>query len=1474
MDRNYKIGILVIAALIAFVAIGAVSVSADPADTSSAPTEDWVFDENKTTTLKSETWTVEYNMTVMNGSVLKIDGCIFTMEGLDAFNPVWIFTDVNSTLEITSSSFTASEGSSGYYIETHDNTTITASDFEGLVEGPSGNAGISVIGTKEVTAKLDFVTVKNTMSADALFFENCQVDMSNCEINNTQGGITYSARDTEDYEWYGVSIIDTVITDIEGQGIGVTGTQHHGFITVDVYNTDIWNVTEDGLYFLLGTTTGGNGNGSLWVTIDLVNLWDIGDMAMYYSSLYQQTGMHNMSSVFNATITNSTFKDVFNTGTYVQMVSTVVYFNMIMENVAFEDISLDGSFDRLGGIWWWYQSSSGGTTLSVSNSSFTRCNPAGYQIWDYGGNDIHFYNTEFIESVQAGALVEWKSGSQSPHLFEECTFKDIDGNGIDNPLANMNAGSGNPIHVYNSTFTNLTGTALVLDSQYYGKNMGFNVSGCTFTNIEGLAADLYAYYQQGTMMFHAVNTTFTNTGGVMMVLGYDYPSQTSTLDMIFDNCTFKDIIGTAVTMSGSSYYASDSANFMFVDSTIDGATGDGISVRLEVTGTSTYYKPKWDGQVYINNTVINNVGGIGISLSAGTGSAPGKRDLTINYTTIHTAQRGIFDIGFHGALWYCDIKNTLKEDIFSIDAMLSAYYCDFTQITDRKFKAYSGGQILFYYDLNIYVRWDTGAAAMGASVQLFDNKHTLIGVWNVLNPDGSLPTFTMNPFFVRETGIFSSSPYIINVTFLQVQRTIGVKLDSNKDVFIIMEDHFEPEIFILYPKSGHTQQSTLLQARGSAWDSQSGIKTVEISLDGVTWEAAEGTLRWNYTMEVNDTLIGKYSGLFLLRARAVDNANNEKIVFVQIRIDPTPPELNVDFPYDGYTTNNPDLWVRGVTEVGSKVEINGQPVPVTVSMFTHMVRLVEGPNTISVISVDPLGNIQIERMTVTLDTQVPYIILTSPEENVAMTNEAAITIEATVENDLHITINGYHVAYGSDWYPEDGGYLTYVVDLEAGENVIVIQARDMADNVRTLDRTVVYDTVPPWVQVISPAYGAVLPKPEVTVTGTIDPLATLTIQGESVTVVNGFFEITILAFEEDNSLHLAAEDAAGNTYEEYLNFTVDTKDPVLEIFTPEEDGLTVNEARYVITGTTAMMIGTTPVPTAMIVKFNGESFTRIYSEEFDEVIKVDIVVDGEGNFEIPVDLLEGKNEFTITAEDGVGNRAFVTMTIRLDTVAPTLVMYIDPIQFTDDREIQTSALTVNISGYTDPGSHLTINGITLPVSDEGEFFTPFDLTIGETTITLSSIDWAQNERIVTQTVTYKKATGETESETDTGFYLLLVAILIFLAVIFATFFYVRGRKEDMIEMEAAEATPLAPMDETVLEEPDTLPGPEAIALDAEAAPAPTTAPARPRPRSPQARRAVPRPVPKSELPDGDEKDLSEKDAEADIGADETDQEGI
>ena len=716
-------------------------------------------------------------------------------------------------------------------------------------------------------------------------------------------------------------------------------------------------------------------------------------------------------------------------------------------------------------------------------------------------------------------------------------------------------------------------------------------------------------------------------------------------------------------------------------------------IKSEDTGTKGsggYYKPKWDATVTIIGTTVSDVGGIGLALQSAGGSnlVATKRDATINYTDIRSAQRGVFLYGFKAMMYYCTVQNTVKEDVFVLDGRLDMHYCTFAGITERKFKATLGGSIHFYYDMDIIVRWDTGASALGATVQIFDNKETLIAVLPVTRHDGHLSTFTMVPYYVKETGIFSDTPYVIFTSFLQVSKTIGVKLDASKVVYVILDDHINPEIFILYPKESHIQQSTTLKVRGSAWDSQSGIKDVMVTLDGETWLEATGSLSWNLTFEVSDELIAKFSGLFLLRAKAIDNALNEKVTFVMIRVDPTPPELNVDHPTDGFVTNNPELWVRGVTELGSTVEINSVKVDVTISMFTHMVTLVEGPNTISVISIDPLGNIQIERLTVYLDTQEPYIILISPEEDRAMTNEDSITIEATVEEELYITVNGYHVPYDTDNYPAGAGILTYDVDLEPGENVVVIQARDMADNLKIIDFVVVYDTTPPWVQVITPQNGAVLPKPEISVIGTLDPLATLTIQGESVTVVNGFFEIVILAFEGENFLYLVAEDAAGNIYTETLTFTVDTQDPVLDITMPVMDDITTNEVRYTIEGTTGYEdLAGSWIVSAQTILVNGLPYTEVYDEATGETLPVLIQVDYQGNFQIPVDLLEGRNEYTIEARDGVGNRVSSTVTIRLDTTAPTLVMYIDPV-FIEKDELVSHAYTVNITGYTDPGSWL------------------------------------------------------------------------------------------------------------------------------------------------------------------------------------------
>jgi Glucodextranase, domain B len=485
-----------------------------------------------------------------------------------------------------------------------------------------------------------------------------------------------------------------------------------------------------------------------------------------------------------------------------------------------------------------------------------------------------------------------------------------------------------------------------------------------------------------------------------------------------------------------------------------------------------------------------------------------------------------------------------------------------------------------------------------------------------------------------------------------------------------------------------------------------------------------------------------------------------------------------------------------------------------------------------------------------------------------------------------VTINGRPIPYGSDAYPAGTGELKYALPLEPGENVLVIQARDRADNLLLIERVVTFDTTPPWIQVISPTEGALLAKPEVTIIGTVEPTATLLIADEDVTIQNGYFERTILCLEGRNDILLNATDLAGNSYVETIVVFVDTEDPVIKITAPLANTVIVKERRYYINGTCAVKMtdGTTKV-TASRILLNGLPYTLI-DDGTGQLMRQPITIAENGTFSLPVDLLEGKNDYTVEVQDAVGNGATASRAIRLDTHAPTLVVYIDPL-VRKENKLTSPASTVNITGYTDPGSVLTVKGILLPVADDGTFVMPFVLNPKDmvTEIVIDSLDPAGNVREIRQNITYMPVKTGEKKETNWGLWFLVISLIILVVVGIVSAYVVRSRRDEWLEMEAARTTPVAPIEPLEpVKDAETLPGPDEIGLKEEGkggrppegpAAASTTA-ARPRPRPPQARRVPPaRPAPKAPgAPEGDAKDLSDQGAEAESKAEETDQEGM
>ncbi|WP_139906012.1 VWA domain-containing protein [Clostridium thermarum] len=116
-----------------------------------------------------------------------------------------------------------------------------------------------------------------------------------------------------------------------------------------------------------------------------------------------------------------------------------------------------------------------------------------------------------------------------------------------------------------------------------------------------------------------------------------------------------------------------------------------------------------------------------------------------------------------------------------------------------------------------------------------------------------------------------------------------------------------------------------------------------------------------------------------------------------------------------------------------------------------------------------------------------------------------------------------------------------------------------------------------------------------------------------------------------------------------------------------------------------------------------------------------------GNYYI--NLEEGVNEIRITSEaDGMINSIDKLYTV--DSKAPVLQMHRSYKDFVADKK------TLTISGKTEAGSQLTVNGESLQVNETGDFMKVIKLSYGNNNIVISALDSNGNESQYTISVRY------------------------------------------------------------------------------------------------------------------------------------------
>lgn len=260
--------------------------------------------------------------------------------------------------------------------------------------------------------------------------------------------------------------------------------------------------------------------------------------------------------------------------------------------------------------------------------------------------------------------------------------------------------------------------------------------------------------------------------------------------------------------------------------------------------------------------------------------------------------------------------------------------------------------------------------------------------------------------------------------------------------------------------------------------------------------------------------------------------------------------------------------------------------------------------------------------------------------------------------------NGATASMGGSLLRNDSARATYRVvvdsdvmagDLISNQAVVDFVGRTLNNPISRLSNdansagggptVVVIDSIPPTVDILTPASGSVLAERRPAVTGTAEPGSTVTLRldnGQAVTVTvdaNGDWSYTPMMDLADgnHTVTVVATDRAGNTATDNTSFEIDLTAPSLSLDTPQ-DGAVINDLRPVISGTSD--------PGAEVDLYvDGVKVATITAD-----------ANGDWSWRPNTNLAAGPHDVQAETSDNVGNTSTVNGNFSIDITPPSVAI--------------------------------------------------------------------------------------------------------------------------------------------------------------------------------------------------------------------------
>jgi parallel beta-helix repeat protein len=221
-----------------------------------------------------------------------------------------------------------------------------------------------------------------------------------------------------------------------------------------------------------------------------------------------------------------------------------------------------------------------------------------------------------------------------------------------------------------------------------------------------------------------------------------------------------------------------------------------------------------------------------------------------------------------------------------------------------------------------------------------------------------------------------------------------------------------------------------------------------------------GTTESGATVKINGQIADNIGGAFSkdvklgtsqnkISVEVLDSVGNSVVQDLHVIKDTIPPELTIQAPKDGAVLNEQTRGkceIRGRTEAGATVYVNGERVGLAGTNFQAFVYLAEGNNTIVVTAYDPAGNPETVELFVTYDNGVKGTVVTPSD----LMNTTADFVMATgfVEPGTSVMINGAKATVTAE-----GGF-SQRIPVTKGSNTLTFTMTDKAGNQLIITRHV------------------------------------------------------------------------------------------------------------------------------------------------------------------------------------------------------------------------------------------------------------------------------------------------------------------------------------------------------------------------------------------------------------------------------------